>query len=402
MVTSTHPNTKNVSRAISLVCVAHFFSHFNMMMLPPLLPLVGESLQIGYTEIGIALTVYSLIGALTQTPIGYIVDRFGAPMILIAGVLVESLSFALIGFFPLYGIFLMMLCIAGLGNAVYHPADYAILNQVVPGARIGKAFSYHTAAGLLGEAVAPACMLAIALAFGWQSALAVGGMFGVIIACALFMNRRVFSSIGTTGSTTKTGSSLATLISLPVIMGLLFFVGIAITSRGMNGFGVSALHEGQGMTLSIAGTLLTIWLVSAPIGVLVGGRMADRHSNHTTLIGVSFLGIGACLFLLALWQPGFLPSIILFVVGGFLTGFVSPSRDMLIRSLTPPGETGKVFGFVSTGFNIGGMLSPPLYGYILDSGNPNGVFGVAALASLLTIATVVTTRRVAGNSQSAS
>jgi len=177
MPASQHSEANShVTKAIGIVCIAHFFSHFNMMMLPPLLPLMGDSLGIGYTEIGLALTAYSFISALTQTPIGYVVDRFGAPMILIAGVLLESLSFALIGVFPFYGTLLLMLCIAGLGNAVYHPADYSILNQVVPGDRIGKAFSYHTASGLLGEAVAPACVLVIALAFGWQAALIAGGL----------------------------------------------------------------------------------------------------------------------------------------------------------------------------------------------------------------------------------
>jgi len=185
------------------------------------------------------------------------------------------------------------------------------------------------------------------------------------------------------------------LLSLPVIMGLLFFVGIALTSRGMNGFGITALHEGQNMSLPVAGMLLTIWLVAAPLGVLFGGQLADRHDNHTGVIVMCFLGIGTCLLLLAIWQPAFAPATVIFAIGGFLTGMVAPSRDMLIRAITPAGQSGKVFGFVSTGFNIGGMLAPPLYGFILDSGQPNGVFGVAALASLLTIATVVTTRRVA-------
>ena len=324
------------------------------------------------------------------------VDRYGAPLILMAGIIIEGLSFALIGFMPVYGMFLLLLAVAGMGNSVYHPADYSILNQVVPSKRIGKAFSYHTAAGLLGEAVAPICVLTIALALGWRAAVVTGGVASVLVAVALFLNRGMFVSLQPAAQGSASATSMRTLLSLPIIMGLLFFVGIALTSRGVNGFGVSALHEAQNMSLVVAGTLLTIWLVAAPIGVLVGGHVADRHENHSAVIVASFLVIAICLTILALMQPPFAMSCVLFAIGGFLSGLVSPSRDMLIRSVTPPEETGKVFGFVSTGFNIGGMIAPPLYGYILDSGNANAVFGVAALASLLTIATVLTTSRTAG------
>ena len=383
------------TKAVGLVCVAHFFSHFNMMMLPPMLPLLGESMQIGYTQIGLALTAYSLVSALTQTPIGYVVDRVGAPKILIAGIVLESLSFMLIGVFPLYAMLIMMLVCAGIGNAVYHPADYSILNQMVPADRIGKAFSYHTASGLLGEAVAPATVLLLALTFGWRTALIAGGLAGVLVATVLFLNRQLFSAIGSANAAQAKSGSVVSLLSLPLVLGLLFFVGISLTTRGVNGFGISALHEGRGMDLPTAGVLLTIWLVSAPIGVLVGGQMADRHDNHATVISASFLGLVLCLGLLATTQPAFGIAVFIFALGGFLAGLVSPSRDMLIRSVTPPGQSGKVFGFVSTGFNLGGMLAPPLYGYLLDSGNANGVFGFAALASLLTIATVIGTRRAA-------
>lgn len=384
-----------MTKAIGLVCVAHFFSHFNMMMLPPLLPLLGESLQIGYTEIGLALSAYSLVSALTQTPLGFLVDRIGAPKILIAGIVVESLSFVLIGAFPLYGMLLMMLVFAGFGNAVYHPADYSILNQVVPDGKIGRAYSYHTAAGLFGEAVAPATVLALALTFGWRVALIVGGLLGVVVAVVLFANRSLFSVIDTTREPQTGEGNFSSLLTLPLILGLFFFVGISLTTRGVNGFGVSALHEGRGMDLPAAGILLTVWLIASPVGVLFGGQIADRHNNHATVIASCFCGLAVCLTLLATTQQAFPLALLIFATGGFLAGLVAPSRDMLIRSVTPPGQSGKVFGFVSTGFNLGGMLAPPIYGFILDSGNANGVFGMAAFASLLTIATVLSTKRAA-------
>jgi sugar phosphate permease len=82
---------------------------------------------------------------------------------------------------------------------------------------------------------------------------------------------------------------------------------------------------------------------------------------------------------------------ILFVVAGLFSGMVAPSRDMLIRAITPPGETGKVFAFVSTGYNIGGILGPPLFGYVLDHYAPGSLFWVVGMAALLTMLTVMFT-----------
>lgn len=385
------------STAIGLVCIAHFFSHFNMMLLPPLLPVITDEMGIGYTEIGLALTLYSLVSALTQTPMGFLVDRFGAPLILVCGVALEGISFGLIGVLPTFSALLLLLGLAGIANAVYHPADYSILNQVVTESRIGKAYSYHTASGLLGEAMAPACILILSTLIGWRAALVMCGIAGIAVAVALLFNLALFSTAAVTATSTRKSASLTLLFSPPVLLGLLFFVGIALVSRGVTGFSVSALHVGRDFSLGTAATLLSAWLFAAPLGVLAGGQLADRHNNHANLIGFCFFVVAICLASLALWDLPIILSGILFAIGGFCSGVVSPSRDMLIRSITPPGQSGKVFGFVSTGFNIGGMLAPPLYGYLMDQQYTNGVFWVAALASLLTIATVTSTKRFTAN-----
>jgi len=381
-----------VSVAISLVCVAHFFSHFNMMLLPPLLPVLTGAMSISYTQIGLALTVYSLVSALTQTPMGFLVDRFGPATLLVFGVALEGIAFALIGVYPVFALLLLLLGIAGIANAVYHPADYSILNHVVADNRIGKAFSYHTAAGLLGEAVAPATILILTAMIGWRAALIVCGLSGVIVALLLYLNMGLLSRSVDSPSVPRQTGSLSLLLSAPVLLGLLFFVCISLTTRGINGFTVSALHIGRDMSLGTAGTLLSVWLFAAPVGVLAGGRLADRQQNHAQLISMCFVVVALCLVILASFKPPLFFSALLFAIGGFCAGMVSPSRDMLIRSVTPKGQSGKVFGFVSTGFNIGGMLAPPIYGFLMDSGYANGVFWMAALASLLTIATVLTTR----------
>lgn len=391
---------KQTGVAISLVCVAHFCSHFNLMLLPPLLPVIAEYLETGFTQIGFALMAYSVVSALTQAPIGFLVDRVGAPVILVAGVCLEGLAFAAIGLAPTFSVFVMLLGIAGIANAVYHPANYSILNQVVPSARIGRAFSYHTASGLFGEALAPASVLLLSALIGWRYALVACGLVSVTVAVVMLLNMQLLKSSAAERrgdqpqDSSRSRSARQLLLSAPVVMGLLFFVGISLTTRGVNGFSVSALHVGHGMSLGAAGTLLSVWLIAAPLGVLAGGQLADRHAQHAQLIGSCFLVISVCLGGLVFVAPNFALSALLFAIGGFAAGVVSPSRDMLIRSITPPGQSGKVFGFVSTGFNIGGMLAPPIYGFLLDRSMANGVFWMAALASMLTIVTVLSTRRL--------
>ena len=165
------PPAADTRRVVALVSAAHFFSHFYMLLLPPLFPLMREDFGVGFAELGFAITVYSLTTGLTQAPVGFLVDRFGARGILIAGLMVESVAVILIGLFPGYSMLLLLMILSGLGNAVFHPADYAILNARVAPQRIGRAFSIHTFSGLLGAAIAPPLVVALAAAFDWRTAL---------------------------------------------------------------------------------------------------------------------------------------------------------------------------------------------------------------------------------------
>ncbi len=399
--------------AIGLICVAHFFSHFYMLLLPPLLPVIADAMQTSYTQLGFGITMFSLMTGLAQAPMGILVDRLGAGWVLIAGLTLEGLAFSLLGVWPVYGAFVLFMAVAGLGNAVYHPADYAILNEVARPERMGRAFSYHTASGHLGEALAPLTVLLLASVFGWQQALFICGLLGVGVAAALYLRRDWLSS-GNAGVATMresapaerevtesaTGTPVANpadavmtrrqlLLSRPILMSVAFFIGLTLIGRGVTGFGVTALHEQQGFSLTLAGTLISAWLFASPLGVLVGGRIADGQGDLQKTIVACLLGIGAGIALLAWTTPGILLSGILFALCGFASGAIAPSRDMLIRSLTPAGQAGTVFGFVSTGFNLGGIIAPLLFGFLLDQGAANGVFWLVALASVLTVFTVI-------------
>ena len=380
------------AKIIGLVSAGHFFSHFYLLLLPPLFPILREHYGVGFTELGFALTTYSIATALTQVPAGFIVDRYGARRLLIAGLLLEAIVIAGIGFFATFGAFLVLLALAGIANSVYHPANYSILTRAVDGSRMGRAFSIHTFAGYLGEAVAPATILGLLVWFDWRMAIILCGVAGGAVAVLLAFNSALLDDVASPPATQaeQTGKDgLRLLLSLPVVMGLLFFVGISLTGRGVTGFSVSALTELSTISLASAGILLSCYLFAMPVGVLIGGWVADQTRRHGRFAAICFVAVAMMMFTIAAWRPPFVVTGLLFAIAGLFSGMVAPSRDMLIRSVTPPGEVGKVFGFVSTGYNIGGILGPPLFGYLLDHYAPQTLFWVVGSAALMTTGTVL-------------
>ncbi|MFP6754865.1 MAG: MFS transporter [Alphaproteobacteria bacterium] len=393
----THPSTPPKHfKVVGLVSTGHFLSHFYMLLIPPLFPLLKDEFGIGFTELGITITVFSLVTGLTQAPVGFLVDRFGARKILLCGLLLESAAFIWIGLSPSYWMLLAMMGVAGLANAVYHPANYAILNASVQSGRIGQAFSIHTAAGMLGNAVAPVTMVLLLSVTDWKTGLIVCGVTGGLASVLIAANA---GALQETASQTEikqpstARSGLRLLFSQPILLGALFFLCIGVAGHGVSAFGVATLTVIHEITVTEAATILSAYLFASPIGVLCGGWIADRIRHHHLFAGVCFVAIALAFFTMAGLSMRLEVIAFVFVIAGFFSGVVSPSRDMLIRSLAPPTEMGKVFGFVSTGFNVAGIIAPPLFGYILDHHNPSAVFWTVGAVSLLTVLTVVTTGR---------
>jgi len=389
------PPAADTRRVVALVSAAHFFSHFYMLLLPPLFPLMREDFGVGFAELGFAITVYSLTTGLTQAPVGFLVDRFGARGILIAGLMVESVAVILIGLFPGYSMLLLLMILSGLGNAVFHPADYAILNARVAPQRIGRAFSIHTFSGLLGAAIAPPLAVALAAAFDWRTALVACGAGGGVLALLLAANmgalREVRSAPEVAGARGARG--IGVLFTAPLLLAVLFFVGLSMFGRGISSFGVSALEMSHPGALTEVAVVLSAFLFASPAGVLLGGWIADRLTRHDLFVTGCLATVAVCAFLVAALEPPLPITGIVFAVAGLASGCVAPSRDMMVRALTPPGQSGKVFGFVSTGYNIGGIIAPPMFGLILDHAHPSGVFWAVGVLSLATVFTVMLTGR---------
>ena len=390
------------ARAVAVVSSAHFTSHFYLLLLPPLFPLLREVYGVGYTELGFAISVFSIVTACTQAPVGFAVDRFGARRILTAGLLLEGAAFVLIGLTPFYGALVALMAVAGLANAVYHPADYSLLNASVDPRRMGRAFSFHTSAGMLGNAVAPVAMVSLMAIMDWRMALTLCGGVGIAVALLVMFNARALKDrpgggdgAGAAAGAAATGATgIRLLMSAPILLGTLFFFGMSVAGYGIQSFSVSALHILHDAPIAEATTVLTAYLFASPVGVLAGGWVADRiRRRHDAFAALCIVMVAVCIGLVAAFRPPLAVIAVVFVVAGFFSGMVAPSRDMLIRSMTPPGEIAKVFGFVSTGFNLGGIVAPVMFGFLLDRSDPGSVFWVVSLVSLATVLTVLTTGR---------
>lgn len=398
---------KSNTRVMSLIGSGHALSHFYLLCLPPLFPLLKAEFDVSYAELGLLITILNLATGATQVPSGILVDRFGARALLITGLLISGVAIALIGLVPAYWVIVALVIIAGIGNSVFHPADYAILSASVTPDWMGRAFALHTFTGNLGFVAAPATMIALASFAGWRVALMVAGSFALIVSILLWRYGDILKDDAKTTKSTETNAdnkpaaiSNRQLLLSPVILTLfLFFVAIAMVTSGMQTFSVTALVNFQGHSLADANTILTAFLIASAAGVLLGGPIADRSRRHGLVAATAMLSAALVLFIIGNGQWSVLMLIIMFTLVGLLQGCIRPARDMMVKSVTPPGASGRVFGFVSTGLNVGSAITPVLFGYIIDLGHARWVFILLGIFLLLAIATVGIVRRTPGKTR---
>ncbi len=383
-------------RIVGVVSAAHFVSHYYIILLAPLLPFVRADYGVTYTEIGFAFAAFNIVSAALQTPAGFLVDWLGARILLIGGLAIGATAFTVVGLTHSFWLMVAMFALAGVGNTVYHPADYAMLSHHVPADRIGQAFSVHTFAGMLGSAVAPASLLMMQSLWGWRGAFVGAGVLGFAVA-ALLMAVRDTAEVKPSQPARDTDSATAVgwrlLLSPAILLNLVFFVLLAMMSGGMYNYSVVAFGALYGTPVTIANAALTGNLLLSAIGVLIGGLLVGRTTRHGLVAALGLAGIALFIALVAQFDVGALALIAAMSAAGFCSGVIMPSRDMIVREVTPPGSFGKVFGFVTTGFNIGGIISPLIFGAIMDHGSPKLVFVLVSVFSLIAIVTVLTRPR---------
>ena len=343
------------------------------------------------------------ITGLTQAPVGFLVDA-GARVILIAGLALFSLAIGLIGLLPSYPMLLALMVVAGLGNSVFHPADYAILSSAVEQRRMGRAFSIHTFGGHAGFALAPPVIVYLAALFDWRIALALAGAAGLVVSLLLVINGEALHSGTHHGRRTAARSGRRR--RPPAAERTDPHGAVVLRHAGGQPRRVHELQRRRNPG-AVSGAARRGEPSAHPVSrgqrhrVLAGGWMADRTRSITTWWAAAFSLVALVSALIPELLPPLGITAALFALAGFFSGVVAPSRDMMVRAVTPPGASGKVFGFVTTGFNVGGIAAPLLFGAVLDYGDPGLVFWTVAALSLLTLLVVYAATARAGHQPNA-
>jgi FSR family fosmidomycin resistance protein-like MFS transporter len=384
---------------IGLISAGHFLSHFYFLALPAMFLFLKKDFEVSYAELGLAMTAYSVLGGFVQSPVGFLVDQIGPRPVLLVGLGLNATAITLIGFADAYWVLLVLAVLAGLGNSVFHPADYSILSGSISEERLGRAFSIHTFAGFLGGACAPLTMLAIANFADWRTAFIATGLAGIAL-CALMLLRSG-NFVGESADTPKQSTGIETekrglnlLLTAPVLLFLAFFVAYGMASGGLVAFTASGLINLHGIGINAANTALTGHLFGIVGGILLAGFIVDRFPRHGITAATAMLFAGVFVLLPLAVGPNAVLLIAIMTIVGFGLGLVLPPRDLMVRAMTPPGQTGKVFGFVFVGFAVGSGITPLLFGWLLDNGQPELVFTTVSGFVFLALCAVIAARHL--------
>jgi MFS family permease len=379
-------------KVIGLVGIAHGLSHFFQLVLPPLFPLVKDEFGVSYAALGAVMAVFYTVSGIAQTAAGFLVDRLGARLILLVGLALIAAGAILAGLAPSFPWLFAAAVVGGLGNSVFHPADFAILNAKVTPSRLGHAFGVHGIVGNVGWILAPVFVFPIAQAYGWRVAVVAAGALGLVALGVLATQGDLGGGKARPHATARAGgfrADVQLLASRPILMCFAFFSLYAVTLVGFQTFSTAALTQLYDVPLLLATSALTAFLVGGAAGILAGGFIAAHTARHT-LVAIGGMIVPAALALLI--ATGGLASgslVAVMTAAGFGFGAMGPSRDIIVRGIAPEHARGKVYGFVYSGLDVGGLAGPLLFGWFLDHGRPAWVFSGAALIMLIAIPTVI-------------
>lgn len=399
MMKVSAPSWQSDARVIGAVSSAHGLSHFFQLTLPPLFPVMKEEFGVGYAELGAVTGLFYAVSGVAQFGAGFVVDRVGASRVLVAGLALLSGATFCVAFAPGYWALLVLAVFAGLGNAVFHPADFAVLNARVDRARMGRAYGAHGLAGNIGWVLAPIVGVGLSKLLGWREAVAVMGAVGLAAAAFLHMRSAWIddrAGVADSARRAEADAGAMVLMQRPIVMCFVYFFLLSTALVGLQAFSVPAAMAMFGLTDTLAAKSLTLFLVGSSAGIVLGAVLADRTDRHHVVATIGLLA-GASLILLATLEP--VPATwglpVLMALAGLCVGVTGPSRDAIVRRATPKGASGKVYGFVYSGLDLGSTLSPGIFGILVDRGMPVLVYATVVVALVLAVFSVLDIRRQA-------
>lgn len=396
------PDTlRSDARTIGLIGLAHGSSHFFHLLLPPLFPWLIKDFGYSYAELSVLVSLFFVVSGTGQALAGFAVDRFGARPILFSALG----SFVVAGLIAStaqgYAMLLAAAFFAGLGNAPFHPVDFTILNKRVSQQRIGHAFSVHGLSGNIGWALAPVFMAGITSATGsWRTACFCGALWAAVVLAIMVLNRDALDDRAQTvgAPAARPGSHAAAVprehpmafMKLPSVwLCFSFFFWSTCALSAIQSFASPAMQAMYGLPLSVTALIVTGYMLCGAAGMLVGGFLVGRVQRLEKVISICMMGSGILLFIVGTgWLPG-MAAVAVASIAGLGTGLAGPSRDMLIKRAAPPGATGRVYGTVYSGLDLGFCLAAPVFGWMLDHQMHNSVFYGSAIALVLSVVSAV-------------
>ena len=387
------------ARTIGLIGLAHGSSHFFHLLLPPLFPWLIKDFGYSYSELSVLVSLFFIVSGTGQALAGFAVDRFGARPILFAALGSFTVAGLIASTAQGYAMLLAASFFAGLGNAPFHPVDFTILNKRVSPQRIGHAFSVHGLSGNIGWALAPLFMAGITTATGsWRTACFCGAMWALVVLVIMVINR---DALDDRADAIKIADKPAAAVAAPqehpmafmklpsVWLCFSFFFWSTCALSAIQTFASPAMQSMYGLPLSVTALIVTGYMLCGAAGMVVGGFLVGRVKRLESVISICMLGSALLLFIVG---TGWLPAMVAVVVAslaGLGTGLAGPSRDMLIKRAAPPGATGRVYGTVYSGLDLGFCLAAPVFGYMLDHQMTNAVFYGSAIALMLSVVSAV-------------
>ncbi len=373
------------AQVIGLVGIAHGTSHFFHLILAPLFPWIKDAFGLSYAELGFLMTVFFIVSGIGQFLAGFLVDRFGALQVLFGGMALLGLSALGLAMSSSY---LMLMCfagVAGLGNSIFHPSDFTILNRRVSQSRLAHAFSWHGVAGSIGWAAAPPVLAGLAALYSWNVALLFGAAlaFAVLALLVVFRERldtrEIEAAVIKANKNQGTGSGVD-FMKLPAVwICFAFFAFTAMALGVIQSFTPAALKASYGVVLGIGTACVTAYMLANAAGTLAGGFLAAKAAQHDRIVAGA-LGIAA--LIAAIIATGMIPTALLiffFALMGFGSGMAGPSRDLLVRAAAPKNATGRVYGVVYSGLDAGLAIAPPIFGAAMDAQHPLWLFTMMAM-----------------------